>query len=246
VKNRRNYYRILHVQPDAPQAIIKASYRTLMQKLRLHPDLGGDVWNAALLNEAYDILSNPGKRAIYDSQFLKDRTAAHPPAGQQKADKNHNHPRQAASEKPHKQYSNTDCPFCGMPYKRNHHYGNYDECAGCNSPVQRINRTDCVDTLQRALQRIEHHAVMSFFTEVAQSPGYTATITDLSPRGLRFLSTRGLAEAQVIKIVCGALSATASIIYCKQRGTGGHYIVGAEFLTIRFHKSCGTFFSQNA
>ena len=32
--NRRNYYRILHVQMDAPTEIIKASYRTCMQKLR--------------------------------------------------------------------------------------------------------------------------------------------------------------------------------------------------------------------
>ena len=42
MENRRNYYRILHVQPDAPTEIIKSSYRTLMQKLRMHPDLGGD------------------------------------------------------------------------------------------------------------------------------------------------------------------------------------------------------------
>jgi hypothetical protein len=39
-QNRRNYYRILHVQPDAPMEVIRASYRTLMQKLRFHPDLG--------------------------------------------------------------------------------------------------------------------------------------------------------------------------------------------------------------
>ncbi|MFT5395826.1 MAG: DnaJ-class molecular chaperone [Gammaproteobacteria bacterium] len=38
---RRNYYRILNIQPDAPLEIIKNNYRTLLQKLRLHPDLGG-------------------------------------------------------------------------------------------------------------------------------------------------------------------------------------------------------------
>ena len=61
--NRRNYYRLLHVQPDAPGEVIKASYRTLMQKLRQHPDLGGDDCNAALLNEAYAVLTNPERRA---------------------------------------------------------------------------------------------------------------------------------------------------------------------------------------
>lgn len=32
--NRRNYYRILQVQPDAPPEIIRASYRTLMKELK--------------------------------------------------------------------------------------------------------------------------------------------------------------------------------------------------------------------
>ena len=61
--NRRNYYRILHVQPDAPTEIIKSSYRTLMQKLRMHPDLGGDQWNATLINEAYQTLMDRGRSA---------------------------------------------------------------------------------------------------------------------------------------------------------------------------------------
>ena len=54
MKNKRNYYRVLHVQPDAPKEIIRSSYRTMMQKLRMHPDLGGDDWNASLINEAYE------------------------------------------------------------------------------------------------------------------------------------------------------------------------------------------------
>ena len=38
-KNRRNYYRLLHVQPDAPTEVIKSSYRTLMRTLKRHPAL---------------------------------------------------------------------------------------------------------------------------------------------------------------------------------------------------------------
>ena len=37
MENRRNYYRILRVQPDAPLEVIKSSYRTLMTKLGLTP-----------------------------------------------------------------------------------------------------------------------------------------------------------------------------------------------------------------
>lgn len=69
-RNRRNHYRILHVQPDAPLEVIKANYRTLMQKLKLHPDLGGDHWNAACVNAAYAILSDPVRRAAYDRELL--------------------------------------------------------------------------------------------------------------------------------------------------------------------------------
>src|SRR6185436_9444309 len=72
MENRRNYYRVLHVQPDSPAAVIKSTYRTLMQKLKMHPDLGGDTWNAALVNEAYAILGDPLKRGAYDRQiFMK-------------------------------------------------------------------------------------------------------------------------------------------------------------------------------
>ena len=66
MKNRRNYYRILHVQPDAPAEVIRASYRTLMRELKKHPDLGGASSEAALLNEAYAVLANSEARALYD------------------------------------------------------------------------------------------------------------------------------------------------------------------------------------
>ena len=63
---RRNHYRLLHVQPEAPQEVIKASYRTLMTRMRMHPDLGGSHEEAALINEAYAVLSDPERRAEYD------------------------------------------------------------------------------------------------------------------------------------------------------------------------------------
>ena len=47
-----DYYEVLHVHPEAPEAVIRASYRALMQKLKMHPDLGGDADTAARINEA--------------------------------------------------------------------------------------------------------------------------------------------------------------------------------------------------
>ena len=57
--NRRNYYRLLHVQADAPAEVIKAAYRALIALH--HPDKGGSTWLAGRLNEARDYLlhNNP-------------------------------------------------------------------------------------------------------------------------------------------------------------------------------------------
>ncbi len=68
---RRNYYRTLNVQPDASLEIIKNNYRTLLQKLKMHPDLGGENWNATVINEAYNTLRDPLKRAAYDKKLLE-------------------------------------------------------------------------------------------------------------------------------------------------------------------------------
>ncbi len=70
MENRRNFYRILRVQPDAAFDVIQQSYRSLMQKLRLHPDLGGEECNARIINQAYAILRNPKLRATYDTELL--------------------------------------------------------------------------------------------------------------------------------------------------------------------------------
>lgn len=76
LKNRRNYYRILQVQPDAPNEVIKASYRTLMKRLKCHPDLGGTHPLAALVNDAYQTLSHPRKRDEYDLLLLMRQSKA--------------------------------------------------------------------------------------------------------------------------------------------------------------------------
>lgn len=62
----RNFYRILQVQPDAPFEVIRHNYLILFQKLRMHPDLGGNNFDAIRINNAYETLRDPKKRAAYD------------------------------------------------------------------------------------------------------------------------------------------------------------------------------------
>src|SRR5262245_25762596 len=60
-----DYYRVLLVEPDAPPALIHSSFRTLMQRLR-NASSAETHEQAALLTEAYAVLSDPERRAAYD------------------------------------------------------------------------------------------------------------------------------------------------------------------------------------
>ena len=74
MKSRRNYYRLLRVQPDASLDVIKLCYRTLMQTLQHHPDLGGEEWDAQNINMAYAVLRNPKKRGAYDHKLFQKQS----------------------------------------------------------------------------------------------------------------------------------------------------------------------------
>lgn len=70
---KRDYYEVLGVAKDADEATIKKAYRTLAKKN--HPDVNPGDKEAEErfkeINEAYQVLSNPQKRAQYD-QFGHD------------------------------------------------------------------------------------------------------------------------------------------------------------------------------
>lgn len=65
---KRDYYEVLGVQKGADEKALKAAYRNLAKKL--HPDAnhGSKETDAKFkeLNEAYDVLKDPQKRAAYD------------------------------------------------------------------------------------------------------------------------------------------------------------------------------------
>ncbi len=60
----RDYYDILGVSKNAPVEEIKRAYRKLA--LEHHPDRGGDQEKFKEINEAYQVLSDPQKRAQFD------------------------------------------------------------------------------------------------------------------------------------------------------------------------------------
>lgn len=68
--SNKNYYRILQVDPTAEQEVIIAAYRRLA--LKYHPDINKspDTYHRMQeINEAYEVLSNPARRAQYDKEW---------------------------------------------------------------------------------------------------------------------------------------------------------------------------------
>jgi hypothetical protein len=244
MKNRRNYYRILHVQPDAPAAIIKASYRALMQKLRMHPDLGGDDWNAAVLNEAYATLSNPEQRAAYDRELRG--SANRPGSGTRQAGAAAPRREKPAPKAAGSRQDDSSCPFCQTPHPPNFHYLNPADCRGCGAPLQAANHPGPAGSIPRAIQRRSHSGPLQVFTSPEDPAGYPCHTRDLSPAGLQFASPTPLTPNQIIRIDSKVLSATIRVTHCLKDSGHSGYIVGGAFLTLRFHENRGTFVSENA
>jgi curved DNA-binding protein CbpA len=130
-KNRRSYYRILYVQPEAPLQVIKASYRALMGPLRQHPDLGGDHAAAALLNEAYEVLSDAAKRRAYDRTLGKERLRGRGESERAGAAPSV-HEAQAQTPDPSHWQAERCCPFCRHTLLD---IARMTRCARCDAPL---------------------------------------------------------------------------------------------------------------
>ncbi len=248
MKNRRNYYRILHVQPDAPAEIIKASYRTMMQKLAQHPDLGGDHWNSTLINEAKAVLTNPAKRVEYDLELMECYTQSELSGrrqGQQQRDKFSGG---FSPSQPYTPMIKSYCLFCKNPHQENSKILPDTKCPQCQSPLYPVEKMTTEWSSQRALNRIKNNQAISLFTYWPPIKTYKGQIQDLSPNGMRFFTDQSLRKNEIIKIDSNVLQATARVAHCRKEGSDseGLYGIGVEFVTLQFQRSKGAFVSVTA
>lgn len=85
----KDYYKILQVSPDAAPEVIQMAYKALAKKY--HPDLNPDDTEQAQeqmkeLNEAFEVLSDPEKRARYNAEQKSAESASASTASQTQAD----------------------------------------------------------------------------------------------------------------------------------------------------------------
>ncbi|MGM9513653.1 J domain-containing protein [Roseateles sp. DB2] len=83
-----NHYDTLEVSARASPEVLRAAYRSLIQ--RFHPDRRPDdpdaAARAAAITEAYDVLSDPARRAAYDDWLAAQSAGATPVAAPAAAD----------------------------------------------------------------------------------------------------------------------------------------------------------------
>jgi curved DNA-binding protein CbpA len=246
MRNRRNYYRMLHVQPDAPLDVIKASYRALMMKMRLHPDLGGDHETAALINAAFAVLSDPMGRQQYD-QLLRERdphvfpqvhrgVAATARAGAAPLGHDTTKARDASPTR------QGHCLFCAtrVTYSSRTHC----RCPRCDSPLAQPHEISASTTERlgrRAMPRLCRDEPIVFYPHWPHE-GHAARLRDLSPTGISFLAQAAVELHQLIKISSATLEGVARVV--SSQPVGRQHSVHAQLLTVLFFAPAGTFVSS--
>ena len=242
-ENEPNYYDILHVQRSAPAAIIKNAYRAMMQSMKLHPDLGGDVEKAARVNEAYAVLSNETKRAEYDQALAaRNSVSREETATANSAEESQTAASQRNFRDAQNAYGSNNGSRCSFCYKfHNAPSGELMDCSGCGSPLDPPPTGLNTENATRSIERISKNSHIQV-TENLQSKPMTANLKDLSPQGLGFVLNENLNQQQVVKVGCQLFEGVATIVH-KRTSTGEGNFYGAQFITLRFHNQSGNFIS---
>ncbi len=229
----QTFYELLHVSRGAPVEVIRASYRTLMQRLKHHPDLGGDPRLAAMINEAYAVLTDPARRQAYDLQLDTAVSGA-----------DSRQPGPAPQEPDHDPL--LGCWFCRTPHDLGIRVAEDDSCGVCASPLYAAENQRFEEACQRAVARIRKQQSIRFFTHWPQLRGYRGRTEDISLNGLRFSTRRELSAGQIIKISGDSMDAVARVSHTSSRPSGWRrrIVAGVSFLTLRLASPVGGFVSR--
>ncbi len=232
MKNGQNYYRLLHVQRDAPGEVIQSNYRTLMQQFNAHPDRGGDTSQAARINHAYAVLSNARKRAEYDRELRQQDTLAA-----------RSNERAAVSPASAVAPAAGVCPFCKNGHRHEKDIPSDAFCAICKSPLciakqQRLERSD-----QRRIARVAKQTILYYYTTWPQLRPYSGVTDNMSTHGLMFKTPQQVTVDTILKIDGTQMQSVACVVNCRQAGNvlRPDWHISVRFLTLHFWSTRGVF-----
>ena len=174
----KNYYDILQINQNASPEIIEKAYKTLAKKY--HPDLQEENNKKEAeeilkeINEAYEILSNSDKKALYD-QNLKNETIS-----QEDYDKIY-HQNEALKEELNNLKNNTSNTTTSSNINLNSFNTNYNK-------KSQLNQED-IDRIKKEEQELEYKKRQLQYQEqieqARQKAYYDAYIQDLKNHGYR-------------------------------------------------------------
>lgn len=239
-EERRNLYRILHVQPEAPQEVIRASYRTLMSTLRSHPDLGGDPAAAALINDAYAVLVDPERRRAYDRSLAAGAGVAGPARAGPAARAVVPEPvAPTVASDPAAWLADRACPMCRRVLPAALHLET--RCQGCDSPLFRRPSIDRGELFGRRRSPRNVRAMPATLRLPGRPGDHAARLRDLSLSGLCVQSPVPAPERSAMRVMTASFDAVAVVVGCRRQGDG--WLLHGELLTLQLLRSQGVFVS---
>jgi hypothetical protein len=210
-----------------------------MQRLRAAPNAAEAHEQAVLLTEAYAVLSNPERRAAYD--LARDIALS-----RREAD----FAATAVLDPDAARYAAHHCLFCGAAHGLERVLEPDDDCRECASPLYPAERQRLQPSGKRMLQRIPRRRAVELYVAWPQPEPYAAEMRDLSLNGMQLATSAPLRPNQIVRIACAACATVARVAHCEREetppGVDRLWIVGVEFLTLRFANARGTFVSARA
>ncbi len=230
--NRRNHYRLLHVQYDAPAEVIKASYRALMSLH--HPDKGGEAAEAVMLNQAYSVLSDAARRTQYDAQ--RKARATRPSVRGERVTS-------AEQRAPARQTSLRACPLCQLSsptiIRQN------TRCSRCRAPLApvRLPGDPLAPNERRGLPRVSK-SDWALLHQGWPSEVIDVRMRDLSPIGISIYCGTELPLNCAVRVIGAAFDVVTDVVSCRR--VGKVFVMHGRVLTALLGNPVGGFVSKSA
>lgn len=217
-----------------------------MQRLKQHPDLGGDHWNAALINEAYSVLTNEARRAQYDQDRDAVRSASS--ASEPTADDEGASPQRSTDDSAANETTQAIdlCRFCRSPLGRQTIADHDAVCPSCASPLCPAEKWNLENDGQRAVNRVPKKFDVVIRTAGQRTTTIEGSAIDVSPNGMQLVSPNDICEGSLIRISSDVIDAVGLVTRCRQHGNSSRWAIGVAFETLRLKHSQGTFVSIEA